>query len=164
MKVFHVTLHCIFVQGGGKVVAIDLTSENKASQQKNEETLLPLLPRRPNSKPCEFFMKTGTCAYGSKCIWDHPRATLSLRELNPTRQATGETVCKPSDEQVAEVLLHLVRKSPGGQMSAASLCSTVYKQCAGAKCVIVDKYHGLKGFVSSSVLNRHVGFVPDEVC
>ena len=82
--------------------------------------------------------------------------------MDPTR--TGETVCKPSDEQVAEVLLHLVRKSPGGQMSAASLCSTVYKQCAGAKCVIVDKYHGLKGFVSSSVLNRHVGFVPDEVC
>jgi hypothetical protein len=51
MKVFHVTLHCIFVQGCGKVVAIDLTSKNKASQQKNEETLLPLLPRRPNSKP-----------------------------------------------------------------------------------------------------------------
>ena len=82
--------------------------------------------------------------------------------MDPTR--TGEIVCKPSDELVAGVLLHLVRKSPGGQMSAASLCSTVYKQCAGAKCVIVDKYHGLKGFVSSSVLNRHVGFVPDEVC
>jgi hypothetical protein len=98
MKVFHVTLHCIFVQGGGKVVAIDLTSENKASQQKNEETLLPLLPRRPNSKPCEFFMKTGTCAYGSKCIWDHPKADDAGALQGKIQKAPAALVAHSKDE------------------------------------------------------------------
>jgi len=30
------------------------------------------LPQRPCMLPCAFFMKTGDCAYGAGCKWDHP--------------------------------------------------------------------------------------------
>jgi len=29
-------------------------------------------PLRPGCRPCEFYMKTGSCAFGPKCNWDHP--------------------------------------------------------------------------------------------
>lgn len=30
------------------------------------------LPRRPGQMPCKFYMRTGDCAYGITCRWDHP--------------------------------------------------------------------------------------------
>lgn len=30
------------------------------------------LPQRPGMLPCSFYLKTGDCAYGSGCKWDHP--------------------------------------------------------------------------------------------
>jgi len=30
------------------------------------------LPQRPGMIPCSFYLKTGDCAYGSGCKWDHP--------------------------------------------------------------------------------------------
>jgi len=30
------------------------------------------LPQRPGMQPCAFYMRTGDCAYGSGCKWDHP--------------------------------------------------------------------------------------------
>mmetsp|Transcript_14232 Transcript_14232/g.32306 ORF Transcript_14232/g.32306 Transcript_14232/m.32306 type:complete len:812 (+) Transcript_14232:139-2574(+) len=29
-------------------------------------------PIRPGCRPCEYYMKTGSCAFGPKCNWDHP--------------------------------------------------------------------------------------------
>merc|ERR1712107_188417 len=30
------------------------------------------LPMRPGKQQCSFFLKTGTCKFGAKCIFDHP--------------------------------------------------------------------------------------------
>lgn len=30
------------------------------------------LPRRPGELACQFFLRTGTCSFGSKCRFDHP--------------------------------------------------------------------------------------------
>lgn len=34
------------------------------------------LPRRPGQQPCKFYMRTGDCAYGVTCKWDHPERAL----------------------------------------------------------------------------------------
>jgi len=32
----------------------------------------PNLPSRPGKMPCQFFLKTRTCKFGTACVWDHP--------------------------------------------------------------------------------------------
>jgi len=31
-----------------------------------------VFPRRPGQKQCDFYMKTGRCKFGSRCVFDHP--------------------------------------------------------------------------------------------
>ena len=68
----------------------------------------------------------------------------------------------PSDK-VAEALLEVVRKAPGGQLPAARLCALLYQKCADAKAV-VKEHGGIKGFVSAPRLQGLVHFVADQVC
>jgi len=42
------------------------------------------LPRRPGVSPCEFYLRTGECAYGLTCKWDHP-----TDRLGPKLNAVG---------------------------------------------------------------------------
>lgn len=39
------------------------------------------MPLRPGQRPCEYFMKNGTCAYGTKCVWDHPERPEPTKPL-----------------------------------------------------------------------------------
>jgi hypothetical protein len=49
-------------------------------QQQNNEMMLEFaslsshLPQRPGMQACQFYMRTGKCAYGSRCKWDHPKS------------------------------------------------------------------------------------------
>lgn len=33
-----------------------------------------MLPQRPGQEPCSYYMRTGKCAYGATCKFDHPRS------------------------------------------------------------------------------------------
>jgi hypothetical protein len=47
------------------------------------------LPRRLGVGPCKFFMKTGDCAYGQTCKWDHPTEALPQNLLRPGSNQPG---------------------------------------------------------------------------
>jgi len=55
------------------------------------------LPIRPGKQQCSFFLKTGTCKFGAKCIFDHPEGCGGTQgvEMNslgfPMRP--GGTIC-----------------------------------------------------------------------
>lgn len=53
----------------------------------------PLLPRKPWMIPCEFYLKTGTCKFGTECRFDHPpEHQVALNEFRlPVRP--GEPKC-----------------------------------------------------------------------
>jgi len=36
------------------------------------------MPLRPDTQPCTFFTKTGTCKFGAACKWDHPESYTAL--------------------------------------------------------------------------------------
>ena len=61
----------IFVQAGGKVVARWKPSSVRKTNKR--EALEAQHPARPGQKPCDHFLKTGKCAYGSSCLFYHPR-------------------------------------------------------------------------------------------
>jgi len=55
------------VQGAHQKAAVALAgAEAKAGRPPSK------LPRRPGQQPCKFYMRTGDCAYGITCKWDHP--------------------------------------------------------------------------------------------
>lgn len=47
------------------------------------------LPRRACVDACKFFMKTGDCAYGQTCKWDHPTEKLPAHLLRPGSNQPG---------------------------------------------------------------------------
>jgi hypothetical protein len=63
----------IFVQAGGKVVTRWKTSSvatPSVARPKKGEAQYPV---RSGQKKCSHYLKTGKCAYGSSCQFDHPR-------------------------------------------------------------------------------------------
>lgn len=66
------------VQGAHQKASVALASaETAAGRPKGK------LPRRPGQQPCKFYMRTGDCAYGVTCKWDHPeRAGLPKPPVN----------------------------------------------------------------------------------
>ena len=63
---------------------------------------------------------------------------------------------------VAEALVAMVQRAPGGQVPASQLCSELYQKCPDAR-ALVQKHDGLKGFVATPVLEGKVKFVADQV-
>ena len=64
---------------------------------------------------------------------------------------------------MADALVALVERGCGGPVSAASLCSDLYKRCSEAKAVL-GRHGGLKGFIANSpALEGKVKFVGDTV-
>jgi hypothetical protein len=60
------------VQGAHQKAAVQLAANERAAGRPPSK-----LPRRPGQQPCKFYMRTGDCAYGITCKWDHPeRAAL----------------------------------------------------------------------------------------
>jgi len=57
--------------------------EVKTGRRKQE------LPRRACVDACKFFMKTGDCAYGQTCKWDHPTEKLPAHLLRPGSNQPG---------------------------------------------------------------------------
>jgi len=60
-----------WVQGGGKVV---VACHQWTSQGSSKPTAFP---RRPNTMPCSFYLKTGACSYGMQCQFDHPKSKIT---------------------------------------------------------------------------------------
>lgn len=48
------------------------TSSTKPYAQSGSSTTTSL-PERPNEPECKYYMKTGSCKYGTTCKYDHPR-------------------------------------------------------------------------------------------
>ena len=79
------------------------------------------------------------------------------------QQGDTETVMPEGPSgKVADALLEVVRKAPGGQLPAARVCALLYQKCADAKAV-VKEHGGIKGFVSVPRLQGLVHFVADQV-
>lgn len=38
-------------------------------------------PERPGEPDCSYYLRTGTCSYGEKCRYNHPRDRASVRVL-----------------------------------------------------------------------------------
>jgi hypothetical protein len=55
------------VQGAHQKAAVALAQADTKSGKTSSR-----LPRRPGQQPCKFYMRTGDCAYGVTCKWDHP--------------------------------------------------------------------------------------------
>lgn len=34
----------------------------------------PAYPQRPGERDCDYYMRTGSCGYGDKCRYNHPRS------------------------------------------------------------------------------------------
>lgn len=82
-------------------------------------------------------------------------------------QSAARCIQRPSgvggaDTKTAEVLVALVRAAPDGQISAAQLCSRLYKKLPEAK-DIIHKSKGIKGFIEGHQLECKVKFVADQV-
>jgi hypothetical protein len=75
----------------------------------------------------------------------------------------GPSGAVDADTRAAGVLVALVRAAPDGQMSAAQLCSRLYRKCPEAR-DIIQKSRGIKGFIKTNQLECKVEFVPDQVC
>jgi len=56
------------VQGAHQKAAMALAQAETTKAGKTPSRL----PRRPGQQPCKFYMRTGDCAYGVTCKWDHP--------------------------------------------------------------------------------------------
>lgn len=67
-------------------------------------------PLRPNSAPCAFFAKTGTCSYGGECKWNHPE---EFCQLAPQEQEEEE-------EEVQEPAHRGMKPIPTASVTARS--------------------------------------------
>ncbi|XP_078436507.1 zinc finger C-x8-C-x5-C-x3-H type family protein [Wolffia australiana] len=67
-----------------------------------EETLWQLsleYPQRPGERDCDFYIRTGTCGYGDKCRYNHPRTRSVGNAAAPAQtrdypERVGQTVCQ----------------------------------------------------------------------
>eukprot|EP00930_Biecheleria_cincta_P099459 TRINITY_DN9108_c0_g1_i1.p1 TRINITY_DN9108_c0_g1~~TRINITY_DN9108_c0_g1_i1.p1 ORF type:complete len:265 (-),score=70.84 TRINITY_DN9108_c0_g1_i1:15-809(-) len=56
----------------GQIQARKAAGTGADAPEKEEGGTKKRLPRRPGVPECKFYMKTGACAYGPSCKWDHP--------------------------------------------------------------------------------------------
>ncbi|EPS73916.1 hypothetical protein M569_00840, partial [Genlisea aurea] len=49
-------------------------------------------PERPGALDCSYFLRTGTCAYGRNCRYNHPR---SRNHVSVLREAADELPERP---------------------------------------------------------------------
>lgn len=78
-------------------------------------------PRRPNSTPCAFFLKTGSCKFGDTCKFDHPGAAAQPAppRFNATFNTTNPIAARIQNPQhtrgaTADDGIHPIR--PGQQL------------------------------------------------
>jgi hypothetical protein len=110
----------IFVQAGGKVVTRWKTSSvatPSVARPKKGEAQYPV---RSGKKTCSHYLKTGTCAYGSSCQFDHPRNETNAggertKDLTPKlgakKAATGLDIPANRDEALNEAQPQIVSPS-----------------------------------------------------
>ncbi|OAY30751.1 zinc finger CCCH domain-containing protein 43 isoform X2 [Manihot esculenta] len=51
-------------------------------------------PVRPEAEDCSYYMKTGTCKFGSNCKFNHPATKEKLKEREEAIERPGQTECK----------------------------------------------------------------------
>lgn len=64
------------------------------------------------------------------------------------------------EKGVISALRKIVWRSPGGKLSAATLCSQLYKECGDNTKDLIAMHKGLKGFLAK--FTTDVEFVPDQ--
>jgi hypothetical protein len=47
-------------------------SDQKEEEEGSEKRMMMVYPVRPDSEDCSFYMRTGSCKYGSSCKFNHP--------------------------------------------------------------------------------------------
>ena len=106
----------IFVQAGGKVAARWKTSSvatSSVAKPKKGETQYPV---RSGQKTCSHYLKTGKCADGSSCHFDHPRNETNVaaggertKDLTPKlgakKQASGLDMPANRYEALPQIVL-----------------------------------------------------------
>jgi len=108
-------------------------------------------------------VKARRCGSSSAAAFDNANVR-PLLEMGLERDKDKTLKLADTHRRVVDALLKIVRQAPGGQISGASLCATLYKEYAVAKDVIVQEYKGLKNFLASSMLKDEVAYVSDQVC
>lgn len=64
---------CKFHHPKDRLPTLNSDENVDGSEVKPPSSDVVLLPERPGEQVCAFFVKTGTCKYGAKCRFDHPR-------------------------------------------------------------------------------------------
>lgn len=81
-----------FSEGNGETVSRDQKEEKEEEEEEAEgreresriEKRMIVYPVRPDAEDCSFFMRTGSCKYGSSCKFNHPvRRKLQVTFLLP---------------------------------------------------------------------------------
>uniref|UniRef100_A0A1J3G7Q4 Zinc finger CCCH domain-containing protein 67 n=1 Tax=Noccaea caerulescens TaxID=107243 RepID=A0A1J3G7Q4_NOCCA len=65
-----------FSEGNGETVSRDQKEEEEEVEGRERESRIEkrmiVYPVRPDAEDCSFFMRTGSCKYGSSCKFNHP--------------------------------------------------------------------------------------------
>eukprot|EP01025_Chloroclados_australasicus_P010708 TRINITY_DN14458_c0_g1_i1.p2 TRINITY_DN14458_c0_g1~~TRINITY_DN14458_c0_g1_i1.p2 ORF type:complete len:234 (-),score=24.53 TRINITY_DN14458_c0_g1_i1:190-867(-) len=60
----------------------------------NQDGFYGVNPLRPGQPSCDFYQKTGHCAFGNDCMYDHPQKYRIKRNLLGYPMRPGEKVCE----------------------------------------------------------------------
>ncbi|XP_024978050.1 zinc finger CCCH domain-containing protein 66-like [Cynara cardunculus var. scolymus] len=95
-KKFFLDLKCLFSQ----IPEVDTVLKSNQSDTYSDESKVVLLdgdddgfrnsnllhPIRPNAKDCSFFLRTGTCKFGTTCIFNHPVLSENSVDLGKSNE------------------------------------------------------------------------------
>lgn len=70
-------------EGDGKALEEEVEEEDCVSEEEDESQVL-LYPVRPGAEDCAFYMKTGSCKFGSTCKFNHPLPNPSKIQVKKT--------------------------------------------------------------------------------
>lgn len=59
-------------EGDGKALVEEEVEEEDCVSEEEDESQVLLYPVRPGAEDCAFYMKTGSCKFGSTCKFNHP--------------------------------------------------------------------------------------------
>ncbi|KAG2241835.1 hypothetical protein Bca52824_096324, partial [Brassica carinata] len=55
-----------------------ISDGERGSKEEEEGRVMVVYPVRPDAEDCSFYMRTGSCKYGSSCKFNHPLLPTNL--------------------------------------------------------------------------------------
>jgi hypothetical protein len=149
------------VQAGGKVVARGKTSSVAASSVANTKKGEAQCPVRSGQKTCSHYLKTGRCAYGSSCQFDHPRNESNVaaggattKDLTPKLGAKKAATGLDMPANRYEALPQIVLPSKSAAASRSEKGANATKEASGVAKTLKALRHEVPECVVTWVCDR----------